>query len=435
MAAFNEKEIFSILSFPVSNDTKELLSGPLLENSPKIIIDKRATFKSDWAGNSDIRIAIAYTKGNNTSKEMEDTYTVVNSFGENKDLLFVGVYDGHSIHKNRTRPGVTRTRPSAMNTNTPSRATKKLFSEISMEFGANGAPIFCSGRDVSILSAAYLHEIYLQQFSTAKTNKQVWTETYEEMDNLVVQKAFDVNGNSGGSTACTIVYDNNTKQLKIANAGDTRAVAFKSAAKKGFKVLTTDHIRSEKKEKARFISHTKDLSRGFGRFENRKKQLNFWSIPKTKITPSEYEYVVIASDGVWDVMTNEDIQRIIYGYEDHFMKTVEAQLEEEKKDRDMTQIRKSATIDLNTLPETRLEEIAYAILLYVTKLGRRDPPFEGPGPGNPTSPDNLTIVIMQFNNNSLLLSKCEICSEMLLDPNNFNSSSKLSVRCENCFHI
>lgn len=128
-----------------------------------------------------------------------------------------------------------------------------------------------------------------------------------------------------GSTAIVVVIRND--MLYCANIGDSRAIAF---ANNQVIPLSTDHKPMLPIERKRIldagcfinldrVNGDLALSRAFGDFSykrNRKKSVSeqaVISLPevvKKKVT-EEWEFVVLACDGVWDVMTNEQVCRFI----------------------------------------------------------------------------------------------------------------------------
>jgi serine/threonine protein phosphatase PrpC len=131
-----------------------------------------------------------------------------------------------------------------------------------------------------------------------------------------------------GSTAVVVVVhesDNGTRTLLSANVGDSRAIL----SRKGKAVpLTTDHKPTEPNEKKRIVSvggtiewdassrvhrvNGLSLSRAMG---DRYGQPAVSAECEIKIFPvqeGDDEFVVLASDGLWDVMTNQDVVDFVH---------------------------------------------------------------------------------------------------------------------------
>ena len=133
-----------------------------------------------------------------------------------------------------------------------------------------------------------------------------------EMDKILKENNFY----QVGSTACIIYItsENSKKILYCANVGDTRAVLIKNNSQKR---LSYDDRASDQKEHDRIIKEggvvfagrvygQLMLSRAFGDWEL--KTYGVSCIPHIVRYEIQYDdkYLVIASDGVWDVIEDED---------------------------------------------------------------------------------------------------------------------------------
>jgi len=144
--------------------------------------------------------------------------------------------------------------------------------------------------------------------------KNILTQTY-----LYADKIFLKNQKKSGSTACSLFIDNQTKMFAVANTGDSRIIGLV-----GNKIiqLSVDHKPENNNEKQRiyqnggFVVNSRlngilAMSRSMGDILLKQKGLT--SFPDTivgKIT-KDYKYLVIASDGLYDVMTNYEIIQFI----------------------------------------------------------------------------------------------------------------------------
>ena len=120
-----------------------------------------------------------------------------------------------------------------------------------------------------------------------------------------------------GSTACVAVIrvESGHKVLYIANVGDTRAVLSRNGVEER---LSIDHKLSEKSEHQRIIDGggvvmndrvggTLMLTRAFGDFALKDSGvISTPTIRKHFIRPFD-RFVVIASDGVYDTLSDEDV--------------------------------------------------------------------------------------------------------------------------------
>ncbi|KAK9150193.1 hypothetical protein Syun_008502 [Stephania yunnanensis] len=147
-----------------------------------------------------------------------------------------------------------------------------------------------------------------------------WTETedaikraYRMTDNKILEKSVDLG--RGGSTAVTAILINGTK-LVVANVGDSRAVISKNGVAKQ---LSIDHDpRTEKQNiesRGGFVSNLPgDVPRVDGQlavaraFGDKSLKGHLSSEPDVFVEDVDdgTEFVILASDGLWKVMPNQD---------------------------------------------------------------------------------------------------------------------------------
>ena len=150
-------------------------------------------------------------------------------------------------------------------------------------------------------------------------------ENFKELFRTIDNKIKDLNLLNMGSTCCMIyiTQENNKKILYSANIGDTRSVLLSN---NDYKRLSYDHRATDSNEYSRIIKNggivfagrvygSLMLSRAFGDWEL--KSYGVISEPHvTKINISELDkYVIIASDGIWDVLDDGDVYDISRNYE------------------------------------------------------------------------------------------------------------------------
>lgn len=143
--------------------------------------------------------------------------------------------------------------------------------------------------------------------------KSAISETYKktDMDFLDSQSS---TFRDDGSTASTAVFVGN--QLYVANVGDSRAVI----SKEGKAIaLSDDHKPNRSDERKRIesaggvvlwagtwrVGGVLAMSRAFGNRLLKQYVVAEPEIQEQKID-SEFEFLIVASDGLWDVVTNED---------------------------------------------------------------------------------------------------------------------------------
>lgn len=241
----------------------------------QILSEPVTTKKTACCRNDSFRVGSSSMQGWRVS--MEDSHVHILSLPEDPGTAFFGVYDGHG------------------------------------------------GAAIAQHISKHLHEYITKRIE------------YQNGDiSLAIQKAFleldkDMQNESilrekqAGSTAITVLIKDNI--LYSANAGDSRAVA----CIRGHPVpLSQDHKPNLALEKKRIeaaggwvelgrVNRHLALSRAFGDFmfkqNNRKSQEEqivtvFPDVKEFQIT-EDWEFLVLACDGIWDVMTNQDVVKFV----------------------------------------------------------------------------------------------------------------------------
>ncbi|CAL5393461.1 unnamed protein product [Camellia sinensis] len=147
-----------------------------------------------------------------------------------------------------------------------------------------------------------------------------WTEpesairsAYRITDTTILEKAVDFG--KGGSTAVTAILINGQK-LVVANVGDSRAVICKNGVAKQ---LSVDHEPSRERtaieNKGGFVTKFPGdvprvdgqlaVARAFGD-KSLKEHLSSEPDVASEIIDDDTEFIILASDGVWQVMTNQE---------------------------------------------------------------------------------------------------------------------------------
>ncbi|KAJ3673746.1 hypothetical protein LUZ60_005738 [Juncus effusus] len=169
---------------------------------------------------------------------------------------------------------------------------------------------------------------YLQKhlFENIIKEDDFWTDperaiirAYEKTDNAILtQQSPDLG--RGGSTAVTAILFLNGRKLWVANVGDSRAVLGKAG--KAVQ-LTVDHEPSTERgtieNRGGFVSNLPGdvprvngqlaVSRAFGD-KSLKSHLRSDPDIRSEDTDSNAEVLILASDGLWKVMTNEEAVEI-----------------------------------------------------------------------------------------------------------------------------
>nr|XP_027062306.1 probable protein phosphatase 2C 39 isoform X1 [Coffea arabica] len=168
------------------------------------------------------------------------------------------------------------------------------------------------------------HEIpdYLRShlFDNILNEPDFWTQTenairraYRITDATILEKAVDLG--KGGSTAVTAILIN-CQKLVVANVGDSRAVLCKNGVAKQ---LSVDHEPNKERQnienRGGFVSNFPGdvarvdgqlaVARAFGD-KSLKQHLSSEPDVAVEIIDDDTEFVILASDGIWKVMSNQE---------------------------------------------------------------------------------------------------------------------------------
>ncbi|KAK2968427.1 hypothetical protein RJ640_004433 [Escallonia rubra] len=168
------------------------------------------------------------------------------------------------------------------------------------------------------------HEVpdYLRSnlFDNILNEPDFWTETenairraYRITDTTILDKAVDLG--KGGSTAVTAILIN-CQKLVVANVGDSRAVICKNGVAKQ---LSIDHEPSKERSvienRGGFVSNFPGdvprvdgqlaVARAFGD-KSLKEHLSSEPDVTVETITDDTEFIILASDGIWKVMSNQE---------------------------------------------------------------------------------------------------------------------------------
>ena len=203
--------------------------------------------------------------------------------------------------------------------------------------GDKNSYLFClfdghGGGDVSQFLQINFYK-YFKEILPISNPEQNFTNLFNKVD----EKIKDLNLLNMGSTACIIYItkENGKNVIYSANIGDTRAILF---SEKNYKRLSYDHRATDPNESNRIIKNggvvfagrvygSLMLSRAFGDWELK----NYGVISDPHVTKTVMgegdKFLVMATDGVWDVLDDEDIFEMIKNTNDskelcnHIVKT------------------------------------------------------------------------------------------------------------------
>ncbi|WCJ27971.1 Protein phosphatase 2C family protein [Euphorbia peplus] len=241
----------------------------------------------------------------------QDAMTVWEDFIGKKDMFFCGVFDGHGPYGHRVSRLVRDTLPSRLS------SAIKMFQINNIRYNNERNP----GADE-------------EQTLPLSTWEATFIKCFKEMDEELSVDA-SIDSFSSGSTGVTLVKQGN--QLILANLGDSRAVLCTRGINNHLipVQLTVDlkpNVASEaeriKRCNGRIFALAEEpeiyrvwlpdedcpglaMARAFGDFCL--KDYGLISHPEVsyrRLTTND-EFVVLATDGIWDVLSNDDVVRIV----------------------------------------------------------------------------------------------------------------------------
>lgn len=153
------------------------------------------------------------------------------------------------------------------------------------------------------------------ELATNSTAPQALTDAFKRIDKAYIA----IPHHESGSTCCALVVDKN--KLTVANTGDSRCILVSDLGR--VTELSRDHKPDRADERARIVTAGGSISHwGVWRLEGilamsrviGDRTLKRYAIPDPEIIehvirPTD-RYVVLATDGVWDVLRNEQVGRI-----------------------------------------------------------------------------------------------------------------------------
>ncbi|KAL5571125.1 hypothetical protein UlMin_023150 [Ulmus minor] len=179
------------------------------------------------------------------------------------------------------------------------------------------------GHDVANYLQTHLFENILKEPEFWDEPQSAIKKAYRRTDEDILDKSFSLG--RGGSTAVTAILINGQK-LVVANVGDSRAVICKNGVAKQ---LSVDHEPSREKRliesRGGFVSNLPgDVPRVDGQlavaraFGDKSLKIHLSSEPDIDVLPIEEgtECIILASDGVWKVMSNQEAVECVKNIKD-----------------------------------------------------------------------------------------------------------------------
>ncbi|CAL9228746.1 unnamed protein product [Arabidopsis halleri] len=336
------------------------------------IIVEHGTDDSNEYGNGEAEVrdtndgAVVRTRGSSKHVSMsikqgkkginQDAMTVWENFGGEEDMIFCGVFDGHGPMGHKISRHVCE--------NLPSRVHSKIRSSKS------------AGNENVENNSSQSQEVLFREF------EDILVTFFKQIDSeLGLDSPYD--SFCSGTTAVTVFKQADC--LVIANLGDSRAV-LGTRSKNSFKAvqLTVDLKPCVQREAERIVSckgrvfameEEPDvyrvwmpdddcpglaMSRAFGDFCL--KDYGLVCIPDVfcRKVSREDEFVVLATDGIWDVLSNEEVVKVVGSCKD---RTIAAE----------TLVQRAARTWRTKFPASKADDCA-VVVLY---LNHRPYPREG----------------------------------------------------------
>lgn len=308
--------------------------------------------ESSYCQNEQYRVGSSCMQGWRIS--MEDSHTHILSLPDDPGTSFFAVYDGHG------------------------------------------------GATVAQYAGKHLHKFIIKRPEYEKDIQSALKQAFLDIDSDMLYN--DSCGEQmAGSTAVVVLIKNN--QLYCANAGDSRAVACVNGE---VEVLSLDHKPNNHAETKRIyegggfvefnrVNGNLALSRALGDFVFKRNDakkpeeqiVTAYPDVETREITEDYEFLVLACDGIWDVMTNQEVidfcrERIASG----------------------------------KYPEEICEELMSHCLAPDCQMG---------GLGG----DNMTVVLVCFLHNKSYEDLIERCASRTSTLNNKNNTNKTSWELNN----
>ncbi|KAI5652493.1 hypothetical protein M9H77_29680 [Catharanthus roseus] len=181
------------------------------------------------------------------------------------------------------------------------------------------------GHDVASYLQAHLFDNILKEHDFWTDTEKAIRKAYHTTDNDILEQSMKLG--KGGSTAVTAILMNGEK-LVVANVGDSRAIICRKGVAKQ---LSVDHEPSKEKEKEMieskggFVSNIPGdvprvdgqlaVARAFGD-KSLKRHLSSEPDIAVETIDDDVEFVILASDGLWKVVSNQEAVNLIKNIKD-----------------------------------------------------------------------------------------------------------------------
>tara|TARA_Y100000768_G_scaffold198226_1_gene149000 strand:- start:14427 stop:15215 length:789 start_codon:yes stop_codon:yes gene_type:complete len=189
------------------------------------------------------------------------------------------------------------------------------------------------GKEVSTFLEKYLYKYFLSSkinYNDLHKLKYYIKKIYEKIDSKLYSKLKKTVYQTGSTALVSILHNNNNNclQLYLINLGDCRAIICNKNNKA--KQLTEDHKPNTSTEKKRISDLggkiyydgydwrvlNLSVSRAFGDFDSKPYITHIPEIYRVTLNKHD-KFMVMACDGLWDVMTNQDVVDFILKHIDN----------------------------------------------------------------------------------------------------------------------
>ena len=262
----SDKNLLNLYKESQKKEAKEVINITRKKHKAKTIIDNNLSFSSSY------RYCEYLEQNSEFCDYMEDCIFSMNNFNKESYRHLFCIFDGH---------------------------------------GGNITAKLCSKKYPEIFRKCLLEN--LSDYELALRN------SFHLMDKEIEK----INAKEVGNTG-TVVFINN-KLLYCANVGDSSCCLIGKTAE----FITTEDKCTNKKEQKRIekeggkiiddrLGGILAVSRGFGDFDLKNQGLSCEPHIFKKLLDNTFHYCVLASDGVWDTMTPDDVSKIAYANKNNF---------------------------------------------------------------------------------------------------------------------
>ena len=271
----------------------------------------------------------------------------------NEDLRFIGVCDGHGEYGHHVSNYLRNNLPKQLE-----KSIKKLFkkdeSSISLlqkEMSGIYNPNINSKSNIDSLAKeenkkGYIFEkikkIFEKSFSKTDKNLSQYCQSLNEKENLEQDEESIFNVEYSGSTCVSLLFkEKDINKIYIANVGDSRAIVIKELENQNYSYfqLSRDHKPTEEDEAQRVLDYDGEIEKIEDDDGNWTGPLRVWvkgsdgpglamtrsfgdeigasvgvvSVPEVGEykMKEEDKAIIIASDGLWEYMSNEEVTNIV----------------------------------------------------------------------------------------------------------------------------